>query len=110
VEPINTRSMLDAAATAAYDATVDRPPLERAALSLAALAVTNQKVHRAIPPIVIAGGVRLADFLPDSLIGISLYLSYVVPRSGFYWEYIAAILGMTVAAVVLLPGCGHLRS
>src|SRR5437763_9471230 len=93
--------MLDAAATAAMTATLDRPPLERRRrLSPAALAVTNQKVHRAYSPIVIAGGVRLADFLLISLIGISLYLSYVVPRSGFYWEYIAAILGMTVAAVV----------
>src|SRR5256885_686735 len=50
--------MLDAAATAAMTATVDRPPLERRRrLSLAALAVTNQKVHRAYSPIVIAGGV-----------------------------------------------------
>ena len=48
----------------------------------------------------IAGAVRLADFVLLSLIGIALYLGYVVPLSGFYWEYIAAILGMTVAAVI----------
>ena len=46
VEPINTRSMLDAAATAAMTATADRPPIERRRrLSPAALAVTNQKVQ-----------------------------------------------------------------
>jgi Undecaprenyl-phosphate glucose phosphotransferase len=102
VEPINTRSMLDAAATAAMmTATVDRPPIERRRrLSPAALAVSNQKVPRFYSPIVIAGAVRVADFLLISVIGISLYLSYVVPRSGLYWEYIAAIIGMTVAAVV----------
>jgi Undecaprenyl-phosphate glucose phosphotransferase len=93
--------MLDAAATAAITATIDRPPIERRRrLSSAALAVTNQKVRRAYSPIVIAGAVRLADFLLVSIIGITLYFGYVVPRSGFYWEYVAAILGMTAAAVV----------
>jgi len=93
--------MLDAAATAAITATIDRPRIERRRrLSSAALAVTNQKVRRAYSPIVIAGAVRLADFLLVSIIGITLYFGYVVPRSGFYWEYVAAILGMTAAAVV----------
>jgi Undecaprenyl-phosphate glucose phosphotransferase len=101
VEPIIARSMLDAAATAAMTATIDRPPIERRRrLSSAALAVSNQKVRRAYSPIVIAGAVRLADFLLVSIIGITLYFGYVVPRSGFYWEYVAAILGMTAAAVV----------
>jgi Undecaprenyl-phosphate glucose phosphotransferase len=82
-------------------ATADRPPVERRRrLSPAALAVVNQKVRRAYSPIVIAGAVRLADFVLVGLIGISLYLGYVVPLDGFHWEYIAAILGMTAAAVV----------
>jgi Undecaprenyl-phosphate glucose phosphotransferase len=100
VEPINARSMLDstAAATAAAEG---RPPVERRRrLSPAALAVTNQKVRPAYSPIVIAGAVRLVDFLMLSLIGIAIYLLYVVPLSGFHWEYIAAIIGMTVAAVI----------
>src|SRR3954451_500974 len=93
--------MLDAAATAAMTATIDRPPIERRRrLSSAALAVTNQKVRRAYSPIVIAGAVRLADFLLVSIIGITLYFGYVVPRSGFYWEYVGAILGMAAAAVM----------
>jgi Undecaprenyl-phosphate glucose phosphotransferase len=93
--------MLDAAATAAMTATIDRPPIERRRrLSPAALAVTNQKVRRAYSPIVIAGAVRLADFLLVSVVGIALYFGYVVPRSGFYWEYVAAILSMTAAAVI----------
>src|SRR3979411_556484 len=93
--------MLDAAAAAALTATADRPPIERRRrLSQAALAVTNQKVRRAYSPIVIAGAVRLADFLLLSLVGIALYLGYVVPLSGFHWEYVAAIFGMAAAAVV----------
>src|SRR6266581_5332153 len=101
VEPINARSMLDAAAMAAMTATADRPPIERRRrLSPAALAVTNQKVRRAYSPIVIAGAVRLVDFVMLSLIGIALYLGYVVRLSGFHWEYVAAIFGMTATAVI----------
>jgi Undecaprenyl-phosphate glucose phosphotransferase len=91
--------MLDAAATAAEG----RPPVERRRrLSLAALAVTNQKVPGAYSPIVIAGAVRVIDFALLSLIGVALYLGYVMPRAGFRWEYVAAIIGMTVSAVVCL--------
>src|ERR1700752_493245 len=101
VEPINARSMLDAAATAAATVTHGRPPIERRRrLSQAALAVTNQKVRPAYSPIVIAGAVRVTDFVLLSVIGIALYLGYVVPLSGFHWEYVAAIFGMTAAAVI----------
>src|SRR3979411_100799 len=93
--------MLDAAAAAALTATADRPPIERRLrLSQAALAVSNQKVRRAYSPIVIAGAVRIADFILISLVGIALYFGYVVPLSGFQWEYVAAILGMAAAAVI----------
>ena len=103
VEPINARSMLDAAANAAMTVNpiAGAPPVERRRrLSPAALAVTNQKVQKAYSPIVIAGGVRIADFMLIAAIGVALYLVYVVPLSGFRWEYIAAILGMAVAAVI----------
>ena len=96
VEPINARSMLDAAA-----ATADRPPMERRRrLTPAALAITNQKVSRAYSPIVIAGAVRLVDFVMLSAIGIALYLAYVVRITGFHWEYVAAIFAMTATAVI----------
>jgi Undecaprenyl-phosphate glucose phosphotransferase len=97
VEPINAHSMSDAAAVA----TVGQPPFERRRrLSRAALAVSNQKVRRAYSPIVIAGAVRVSDFVVLSLVGVALYFGYVVPISGFRWEYIAAIFGMTATAVV----------
>ena len=35
-----------------------------------------------------------------SFIGVALYLGYVARLSGFHWEYIVAIFGMTAAAVV----------
>ncbi len=97
VETINARSMLDAAVAA----TLDRHPVERRLrLSQAALAVVDQKVRRAYSPIVIAGAVRVADFVLLSLVGIAIYFGYVVPISGFHWEYVAAIFGMTATAVL----------
>jgi Undecaprenyl-phosphate glucose phosphotransferase len=93
--------MLDAAATAAMATAADRPPIERRRrLTPAALAVTNQKVSRAYSPIVIAGAVRLVDFVMLSLIGIALYFAYVVRLAGFHWEFVAAIFGMTATAVI----------
>jgi Undecaprenyl-phosphate glucose phosphotransferase len=99
VEQINARSMLDAAASVA--ATAVRSPIERRQrLSQAALAVASQKVQRAYSPIVIAGAVRLADFVLLGLVGIALYLGYVAPLTGFHWEYVVSIFGMTATAVV----------
>jgi Undecaprenyl-phosphate glucose phosphotransferase len=100
VEPINARSMLDAAAAEA--ATVaGAPRLERRRrLTPAALAVTNQKVRPAYSPIVIAGVVRLVDFALFSFIGVAIYFVYVVPLNGFNWDYVAAIFGMSAAAVI----------
>ena len=84
--------MLDAAAATAATASTDRSPIERRLrLSQAALAVSNQKVRRAYSPIVIAGAVRIADFVLLSLVGNALYFGYVVPLAGFHWEFVAAI-------------------
>ena len=101
MEPINARSMLNAAATVATTATAGRPPLERRRrLTPAAIAVCNEKVGRAYSPIVIAGVVRVVDFVALSAIGIALYFGYVVPLSGFAWEFLAAIFGVAATAVI----------
>ena len=89
--------MLDAAASSI----TEQPPVERRRrLSPAALGIANQKVARAYSPIVIAGAVRLIDFATIGLIGVALYLMYVMPLAGFHWEYVAAIFAMTAAAVI----------
>ncbi|KPF98531.1 UDP-phosphate glucose phosphotransferase [Rhodopseudomonas sp. AAP120] len=100
MEPISARAMIEAAATAASP-DPNRPMVERRKrLSPAALAVANQKVPPAYSPVVIAGLVRLADFVLIASVGIALYLGYVARRDGVHWEYIAAILAMTVAALI----------
>jgi len=96
VEPINARSMIDAAAAAAGEA----PRVERRRrLSTAALAVANQKVRKAYSPVVIAGLVRLADFILIAAIGLAVYLSYVAPHDGFSWYYPISILCVTLVSV-----------
>src|SRR5580698_345707 len=94
--------MLDAAtAAAATAATGEQPRVERRRrLSQAALAVTNQKVRPAYSPVVIAGAVRLADFVILSIVGSTLYFVYVVHLKGFSWEYLASIFAMSVTAVI----------
>jgi Undecaprenyl-phosphate glucose phosphotransferase len=101
MEPINARSMLNAASAAVATTAGQQPRVERRRrLSQAALAVASEKVRPAYSPIVIAGVVRLADFVLLSLVGITLYLSYVVQLDKFHWSYIAAIFGMSIAAVI----------
>ena len=100
MEPINARSMLDAAAAEATTV-AGAPRIERRRrLTPAALAVTNQKVRPAYSPIVIAGVVRLADFVLLSFIGVAIYFVYVVPLNGLNSQYVAAIFGTSAAAVV----------
>lgn len=96
LEPINARSMLDAAASAA-----DSPRAERRRrLSAAALAVASQKVQPAYSPIVIAGAARIADVVILSVVGVAIYLAYVVRLEGFSWDYVFAIVAMSVTAVI----------
>jgi Undecaprenyl-phosphate glucose phosphotransferase len=92
----NARSRIDSAASSGFGIPVER----RRRLSPAALAVTNQKVRPAYSPVIITGIVRAADFLLLSLIGIALYLGYVVRIDGFSWSFIASILAMSATAVV----------
>jgi Undecaprenyl-phosphate glucose phosphotransferase len=94
--------MLDAAAAAAASAgPTDQPRIERRRrLSQAALAVANQKVRPAYSPVVIAGAVRLVDFVLLSIVGVGIYLAYVVHLNGFSWQYFASIFGMSATAVI----------
>jgi Undecaprenyl-phosphate glucose phosphotransferase len=89
-----------AAATSSAIGTTDAPTERRRRLSTSALAVASQKVSTAYSPIVIGGLVRIADFTLISLTGIALFFAYVASSESPTWQYIAAILAMTAAAVL----------
>ncbi len=101
MEQIDGRTMISAAAAATAAVADGMPRVERRRrLTPAALAVASQKVHKAYSPVVIAGGVRLADFIMLSVIGVALYFGYVTPIDGFSWSYVLAILAVAASAVI----------
>jgi Undecaprenyl-phosphate glucose phosphotransferase len=51
-------------------------------------------------PIVLAGTVRMVEFALVALIGLAIYVGYVVPSDGFEWYYFGAIAGMAVLAML----------
>ena len=100
METIDTRTMIEAAtAAAAQGGSVPRIERRRR-LTPIALAVVSEKVRSAYSPIVIAGFVRLSDFLLISLTGIAIYFAYVVRLDVFSWSYVLAILAVAATAVV----------
>src|SRR5262245_3514407 len=70
----------------------DSPPLSPS--------TTARPYERAYSPIVLAGTVRLIEFVLVGLIGLIVYFAYVVPADGFAWHYIAAIFGIQVLALL----------
>src|SRR5467141_4148538 len=95
------RKMMNAASavTATADRAVipaDRPKM----LSPAALKVAAQPITTAYSPIVLAGVVRMIEFALTALVGLVVYLAYVVPLDGFEWHYVSAILGVAVLAML----------
>jgi Undecaprenyl-phosphate glucose phosphotransferase len=98
---IDTRTMLDTAATAAGVAPrAMAREASRRSLSPAAQAVANERIPPAYSPIVLAGFVRLIEFVMIALIGGMIYTAYVVRIEGFYSYYVPAILGISALAIL----------
>jgi Undecaprenyl-phosphate glucose phosphotransferase len=88
-------------------ATAVSAPVGRAAqpaapkpLSPAALEAVAEPIVPAWSPIVVAGSVRMIEFALTAVIGLAVYLAYVVPIEGFEWRYLGAILGISVLAML----------
>ncbi len=95
------RSVIFESAVPSAAATIPRSkPKAPAPLSPAALKVAAQPFARAYSPIVLAGTVRLIEVALVALVGLSVYLSYVVPTDGFAWHYVAAIAGIALLAML----------
>jgi Undecaprenyl-phosphate glucose phosphotransferase len=69
-------------------------------LSPAALLVAAQQFKPAYSPIVLAGTVRLIEFVIVAAVGFAVYFAYVVPGYGFARYYAAAILGIAIMSML----------
>jgi len=69
-------------------------------LSPEAIAVATKPYGSAYSPIVLAGLVRALEFALIVMIGLGIYLSYVVPAHGFHWYYLGVIIGIALFAMV----------
>ena len=90
-------------AASAVTATADQvgvAPRRPKPLSPAALKAAAQPAAAAYSPIVLAGTVRMIEFALTALVGLVVYVAYVVPLDGFEWHYVAAILGVAVLAML----------
>ena len=98
VEPISARSIIDAVSTGDSKREDER----RQRLSSAALAVADRKVQSAYSPIVIAGVLRLIDFVLISFSGLALYFGYGTAAVGNSWRYPILALSIAAATVAIL--------
>ena len=77
--------MIDAATGPAAARTAPHRLAEAAEMAAA------EPVVPAISPIVLAGAVRMIEISLVALIGMLIYVGYVVPQDGVEWQYFAAI-------------------
>jgi Undecaprenyl-phosphate glucose phosphotransferase len=98
VEPISARSIIDAVSTGDSK----RKDQRRQRLSSAALAAADRKVQSAYSPIVIAGVLRLIDFVLISFIGLALYFGYGTAAVEDWWNYPILAFSIAAATVVIL--------
>src|SRR5712691_8152435 len=97
---VDPRKFMSAAVSATATGNRVAAPRRASALSPAALKVADQPTATAYSPIVLAGTVRLIEFALTALVGLTVYVGYVVPNDGFEWHYVAAILGIAVLAML----------
>src|SRR5262249_46866964 len=69
-------------------------------LSPLARAIAAEPVSHAISPLVLAGIVRLTEFVLIAAIGAIVYGYAVFPVEGFNWRYVLADLAVATAAII----------
>jgi Undecaprenyl-phosphate glucose phosphotransferase len=97
---VNARKMLQSAFPA--DAAGARAAEQSAEDSIARLERVGLE-HPSLPawsPIVVAGVVRMLEFLLIVLVGSATYAVYLFPAEGFQWHYVAAVLGIALMAML----------
>ena len=94
---LNARKMLGSPATGGITraaAVKTNKPLS------AALASLTQPIAPGWSPIVIAGVVRIAEFVLIAATGLAIYAGYIVPHEGMQWRYVGAACGISLLAML----------
>ena len=71
-------------------------------------ALRRNRSRPALSPIVLAGTVRMIEFALIVLVGLAIYVAYVVPIDGFEWHYVARHPRHRRARDAGVPGRRHL--
>ncbi|MGE3150221.1 MAG: undecaprenyl-phosphate glucose phosphotransferase [Pseudorhodoplanes sp.] len=69
-------------------------------LSPAAQAAASEFVPPAYSSIVLAGTIRVIEMILIAAVGSAVYALYVLPAEGFAWEYVFAILAISILAII----------
>jgi Undecaprenyl-phosphate glucose phosphotransferase len=97
----DSRSMIEAAASSAGSSAAEaRARGEPHQLADAAERIAAEPVAAAMSPIVLAGAVRLIEMALVALIGMLIYVSYVVPQDGIQWRYFVATGAISVLSML----------
>jgi Undecaprenyl-phosphate glucose phosphotransferase len=70
------------------------------ALSPIAQKIASEPTPPGYSPIVLAGSVRLIEFMLVMLVGLAVQLAYIVPLEGFEWHYPAATVAIAAIATL----------
>jgi Undecaprenyl-phosphate glucose phosphotransferase len=106
----DARGMVNAATATAAAAGSTAPTSDsHRTLSPEALAIASEYAPRSYSSIVVAGSVRMIEFVLIVAVGFAVYAIYVLPDNDFGWHYPAAIVGVAAIAVLAFQTAGIYR-
>ncbi len=73
---------------------------EAPTLSAEALAVAGRPTPRPISPIVLAGAVRMGEFVLVVMVGLAIYALYLGAAPGLFWRYVGATFGIAILSML----------
>ena len=77
-----------------------RAAMKAPSLTAEALAVASTPAPAAISPIVLAGFVRMEEFVLIVLVGLGMFALYLSPSETLFWHYAGAILGIALLSML----------
>ena len=66
--------------------------------------VASERLAPAVSQRVLAGVVRLIEFVAIATLGLTIFFLYVHPSEGFVWRYILAVGAISISAIAVFQG------